>query len=866
MKVGGKKAWVIFLTLLLSLSVIVPINRVASVPIGNHEIVFISHTYDEIRNVSRWTYLVKSGSHPSISHWVMELGGCIDEDDIVNASEYYEYMSTSHPDPTTGLAGIKFDTGYEDNEQRIVWFELKGDYPEGDAEVAIKAGCRVDYGYVTGPVCPCYIKGMVWHDEFHDMNHQVDGIKDDNEEGIEGVVLELYDVSGNLLHTATTDENGNYSFAVSSYGWYRVKIADSNFDGLLKNWYSSDGNDDHQTWVYIGCGECEKHVDFGFFHTCISLQKTGPTHAVPGQQITYHFVVENCGDVVLHGGAHVYDELLNPCGNHEIWEHVVWPGEVYEFDYNYTIPCDFCGLLINNATAVGHPCLCNHYYPDVYDNSSWTTNVTCSPCTQCLVIDATHWGWVEKNDPCDNHYDDDKIHVRAKPGCCCCKNARRAYYYFDISNLPEGKIVDAKFIVDPEGNKGAGLLGLYNTSWDGMPPLTWNNAPPMKELIDTTYYDESTTPLIFNVTSLFSSNPDNISLMMRFQDDENPAHDEHCDHTHPRLLLTINKCADLSITKIDEPDPVIVGDMLEYTLVVTNNGINDAKNVIITDSLPNEIQNPQYSADGGATWHAWNGSFYIHFLPSHAVQQILIRGIVSINAPDKINNTAEVNSTTLDTNPANNRDWEETTILHPGINVTKEAVPSVIHSGDNVTYYVNITNNGDCNLYNVKIKDSNNLSFSYNGGDDGDGILESGEAWSYMARTTIYISTQNRVNVSAETIAGSRVYGEDSAYVTVIHPSISIEKKAYPSVIHSGDNVTWNITIKNTGDCELYNITINDSNGYTTTISSLSPNETWWHEYITNPFDDFTNVANVSAKDEIGMQVHDEDTASIHVI
>ncbi|MCD6473733.1 MAG: DUF11 domain-containing protein, partial [Thermoplasmata archaeon] len=842
-------------------------NRVASAQIGNHEIVFISHTYDEIRNVSRWTYLVKSGSHPSISHWVLELGGCIDEDDIVNASEYYEYMSASHPDPTTGLAGIKFDISYEDNEQRIVWFELKGDYPEGDVEVAIKAGhCQPQYGHVTGPVCPCYIKGRVWHDEFHDMNHQVDGMQDDDEEGIEDVVLELYDVSGNLLHTATTDENGNYSFAVSSYGWYRVKVADSNFDGLLKNWYSSDRNDDHQTWVYIGCGECEKHADFGFFHACISLQKTGPTQALLGQQITYHFVVENCGDVVLHGGAHVYDKLLNPYGDHEIWEHVVWPGEVYEFDYNYTIPCDFCGLLINNATAVGHPCLCNHYYPNVYDNSSWTTNVTCSPCTQCLVIDATHWGWVEKNDPCDNHYDDDKIHVRAKPGCCCCKNARRAYYYFDISNLPEGKIIEAKFIVDPEGNKGAGLLGLYNTSWDGMPPLTWNNAPPMKELIDTTYYDESTTPLIFNVTSLFSSNPDNISLMMRFLDDENPAHEEHCDHTHPRLLLTINKCADLSITKIDEPDPVIAGDMLKYTLVVTNNGINDAKNVIITDNLPNEIQNPQYSADGGATWHAWNGSFYIHFLPSHATQQILIRGIVSINAPDKINNTAEVNSTTLDTNPANNRDWEETTILHPGINVTKEAVPSVIHSGDNVTYYVNITNNGDCMLYNVTIKDSNNLSFSYSSGDDGDGILELGETWSYMARTTIYISTQNRVNVSAETIAGSRVYGEDSAYVTVIHPSISIEKEVSNDnstwqksiTIHENDIAYWKIVVKNTGDCNLYNIWLNDS-GINKFISSLAIGENktiYWHSSYSS---DFTNIANVSAKDELGKVIKASD-------
>lgn len=47
-----------------------------------------------------------------------------------------------------------------------------------------------------------------------------------------------------------------------------------------------------------------------------------------------------------------------------------------------------------------------------------------------------------------------------------------------------------------------------------------------------------------------------------------------------------NDVADLSVTKTDEPDPVTVGAALTYTLVVTDNGPQEATNVVLEDRMP----------------------------------------------------------------------------------------------------------------------------------------------------------------------------------------------------------------------------------------------------------------------------------------
>ena len=131
------------------LALIAFISPVSAVSIGDHEITFVSHTFDG--TYSTWTYNVTSGSQPAISHW--SIAWC-NPDAIVKVSdEPWVYVTDIH----TGIKGIKFENGYDDGESRIVWFKLRGDFPEDDCvNVSTKAGGgkneQIDYGCVKGPV------------------------------------------------------------------------------------------------------------------------------------------------------------------------------------------------------------------------------------------------------------------------------------------------------------------------------------------------------------------------------------------------------------------------------------------------------------------------------------------------------------------------------------------------------------------------------------------------------------------------------------------------------------------------------------------------------------------------------------------
>ncbi len=61
------------------------------------------------------------------------------------------------------------------------------------------------------------IKGTVYHDR------NDNGIQDAGDEGIPGVVIELFDVDGNLVQTAITDANGDYCFEDLPPGEYKIR-------------------------------------------------------------------------------------------------------------------------------------------------------------------------------------------------------------------------------------------------------------------------------------------------------------------------------------------------------------------------------------------------------------------------------------------------------------------------------------------------------------------------------------------------------------------------------------------------------------------------------------------------------------------
>ena len=149
-----KKKIAILTVAVAALALTALISPVSAVPIGDHDITFVSHAYDPATCISTWTYKVTSGSGPhpghALSHWVMSW---CNESALVGCSESCVYKDAAHPDPGTGIVGIKFDTGYSDGESRTVWFKLRGcgDYYEKPLYVGTKAGGNKDYGWVTGP-------------------------------------------------------------------------------------------------------------------------------------------------------------------------------------------------------------------------------------------------------------------------------------------------------------------------------------------------------------------------------------------------------------------------------------------------------------------------------------------------------------------------------------------------------------------------------------------------------------------------------------------------------------------------------------------------------------------------------------------
>jgi uncharacterized repeat protein (TIGR01451 family) len=116
--------------------------------------------------------------------------------------------------------------------------------------------------------------------------------------------------------------------------------------------------------------------------------------------------------------------------------------------------------------------------------------------------------------------------------------------------------------------------------------------------------------------------------------------------------------ADVALTVSDEPDPVVVGEVLTYTIGVANNGPSGATGVIMTETLPVGVTFVSASAgcdrDGGivtcdpgplAAGEA--ATYTIHVIPGSVGQLI---------------NLAQVSASELDSDPSNNSQGEYTAV------------------------------------------------------------------------------------------------------------------------------------------------------------------------------------------------------------
>ena len=125
-------------------------------------------------------------------------------------------------------------------------------------------------------------------------------------------------------------------------------------------------------------------------------------------------------------------------------------------------------------------------------------------------------------------------------------------------------------------------------------------------------------------------------------------------------LNCYNQIADLSVSKVDDADPVSVGDTLTYTITVTNGGPDTSDGVVVNDTLPADLTYVSHVASQG-TYSS--GVWTVGTLTNGANATLTIDATVDAGASGTtLSNTATVTATTLDNVTTNNSDTETTAV------------------------------------------------------------------------------------------------------------------------------------------------------------------------------------------------------------
>jgi uncharacterized repeat protein (TIGR01451 family) len=289
---------------------------------------------------------------------------------------------------------------------------------------------------------------------------------------------------------------------------------------------------------------------------------------------------------------------------------------------------------------------------------------------------------------------------------------------------------------------------------------------------------------------------------------------------------------DLVITKSDNPDPVIAGHDLTYTLTVTNNGPSHATRVVVTDSLPTGVAFDSAAASQGTA--SGSGDVVTAQLGDLAVGHSATVSIVASVDPatrGTITNLASVTANETETSIANNTVPEPTTIV-PEIDlaITKSDSADPVIAGQGYQYNITVTNNGPSDATGVTVNDPlpPEVTFSSAAASQGSvsadngvvvanlGDLAAGQSASIAINVDIVPSARGTIENSA-TVNGNEIEpillnntAPESTQL-IAQADLAIEKTDSADPVNPEQTFTYSIIVTNNGPSDATGVTVVDT-------------------------------------------------------
>ena len=288
--------------------------------------------------------------------------------------------------------------------------------------------------------------------------------------------------------------------------------------------------------------------------------------------------------------------------------------------------------------------------------------------------------------------------------------------------------------------------------------------------------------------------------------------DDPEDDNNTAIQHTTVGGADLQVSKVDDPDPVMVGETLTYTVVVTNHG-PATTTAELTDTLPGSVTFVSATTTAGSCGES-DGTVtcMLGILNSGEIATTTIEVIPT--ATGSITNSVSVTGDVDDPEDDNNTAIRHTTVGGADLQVSKVDDPDPVMVGETLTYTVLVTNHGPSTTTAV-LTDTLPASVTFVsatttagscGESDGTvtcmlGILNSGE----IATTTIEIiptatgSITNSVSVTGDVSDPDSGNNTAVQHTTVGGADLEVSKHDDPDPVLVGETLTYTVVVTNHG-------------------------------------------------------------------
>jgi uncharacterized repeat protein (TIGR01451 family) len=296
------------------------------------------------------------------------------------------------------------------------------------------------------------------------------------------------------------------------------------------------------------------------------------------------------------------------------------------------------------------------------------------------------------------------------------------------------------------------------------------------------------------------------------------------------------------------------GNVVTFTLSVTNAGPSDAQNVLLTDTLPAAMTLGTVTEVSSSNGHGGPGTAVFTCTPSgntvnctaptmpageNAIFQVV--GTVNSNTPNfaSVTNQANVGSGTGDQNTTNNVSTDTFTVRTAAdLAITKSTTPpgATATAGMPFTYTLTVTNNGPSDAQDVDVTDTlppgtdfvsatpavgNPDTFNCNG--SGTSLMCHANTVGAHNTDTITVvvnvlssttgaSLSNTASVTTPTFDTNA--GNDTSTISnplSVQANISVTKNGPTTPVTAGTPITYTITVTNAGPADAVNVQVTDT-------------------------------------------------------